>query len=196
MIDAAYRVLRSGDGSAPLSRILREAGLSTRAFYRHFQSKDDLLIAMFDAEGERTADVLAARLTGVDDPQLALATWIDQNLAVFLEPRRARRTRVMLSAEMRRVAGYDAALDRNHERLRVSLLRILREGRARGVFAHTDPDRDAGTILDIVQRSGLDRGARSVPGDRDAEAVTRHVVDFVGRALGTTIPAAPAAVDG
>ncbi|WP_181779572.1 TetR/AcrR family transcriptional regulator [Pseudonocardia pini] len=151
---------------------------------------------MFDAEGERTADVLAARLTGVDDPQLALATWIDQNLAVFLEPRRARRTRVMLSAEMRRVAGYDAALDRNHERLRVSLLRILREGRARGVFAHTDPDRDAGTILDIVQRSGLDRGARSVPGDRDAEAVTRHVVDFVGRALGTTIPAAPAAVDG
>ena len=47
IIDAAYGCL-SEPHSGPISvaAILERAGLSTRAFYRHFASKDELFLAM------------------------------------------------------------------------------------------------------------------------------------------------------
>jgi AcrR family transcriptional regulator len=47
IINAAYRCLAAAAG-APVSitDILEEAGLPTRAFYRHFESKDALLLSM------------------------------------------------------------------------------------------------------------------------------------------------------
>ena len=46
---AALRVMRvNGYAEAQISDILAEAGLGTRAFYRHFSSKDDLVIALFE----------------------------------------------------------------------------------------------------------------------------------------------------
>ncbi|WP_242419241.1 helix-turn-helix domain-containing protein, partial [Frankia sp. CpI1-P] len=54
MIRAAYRVLaRADSGSVTVSEILTEAQLSTRSFYRHFKSKDQLLLSMFEEESER-----------------------------------------------------------------------------------------------------------------------------------------------
>ena len=42
--------------SATVQDILDEAGLSTRAFYRHFGSKDDLFHALFRREAELVAE--------------------------------------------------------------------------------------------------------------------------------------------
>ena len=48
IIEAAYRCLvDSGGGGLSVTGVLNAAGLSTRAFYRHFDSKDALLLAMF-----------------------------------------------------------------------------------------------------------------------------------------------------
>lgn len=47
IIEATYRVVaESGTVDPGMREILREAGLSTQAFYRHFASKDELLLAM------------------------------------------------------------------------------------------------------------------------------------------------------
>ena len=44
-----------GTGAAGLTvaEVLAEAGLSTRAFYRHFRSKDELVLAVFEQEAQR-----------------------------------------------------------------------------------------------------------------------------------------------
>ena len=59
IIDAAYGCLyEPHSGPIPVAAILERAGLSTRAFYRHFSSKDELFLAMLRQE----ADALAGRL--------------------------------------------------------------------------------------------------------------------------------------
>ena len=53
IIDAAYDCLSEPhSGPIPVAAILERAGLSTRAFYRHFASKDELFLAMLRQEGE------------------------------------------------------------------------------------------------------------------------------------------------
>ncbi|WP_235488665.1 helix-turn-helix domain-containing protein, partial [Frankia sp. AvcI1] len=77
MIRAAYRVLaRADSGSVTVSEILTEAQLSTRAFYRHFTSKDQLLLAMFEEESERATAQLTQRLASTPDPYTAVGAWI------------------------------------------------------------------------------------------------------------------------
>ncbi|MCW2688232.1 MAG: betI 13, partial [Mycobacterium sp.] len=48
IIEAAYACLSAPhEGPVPVAAILEEAGVSTRAFYRHFGSKDEMFLAMF-----------------------------------------------------------------------------------------------------------------------------------------------------
>ena len=59
IIEAAYMCLSEPhSGPIPVAAILQRARVSTRAFYRHFESKDELFLAMLRAE----TDALAARL--------------------------------------------------------------------------------------------------------------------------------------
>ena len=59
IIDAAYSCLSSPhEGPVSVAAILAGAGLSTRAFYRHFTSKDELFLAML----KRDSDAVAGRL--------------------------------------------------------------------------------------------------------------------------------------
>ncbi len=47
IVDAAYGCLSEPhSGPIPVAAILQRAGVSTRAFYRHFESKDELFLAM------------------------------------------------------------------------------------------------------------------------------------------------------
>src|SRR6202050_5878896 len=53
LLDAALAVMgRNGYVDAAVADILREADLSTRSFYRHFESKDQLLCALYRREAE------------------------------------------------------------------------------------------------------------------------------------------------
>ena len=64
LLVAAGRKLLHRDGAADMTiaDVLSEAGLSTRAFYRHFASKSDLLLAIYDHEVERYRPLLQRRL--------------------------------------------------------------------------------------------------------------------------------------
>ena len=56
LLDAAMEVMgRNGYVDASVADILREANLSTRSFYRHFESKDQLLCALYRHEAENAA---------------------------------------------------------------------------------------------------------------------------------------------
>src|SRR5262245_51706000 len=97
-MDAAMRVLqREGGGNALVAQILEEAGLSTRAFYRHFTSKDELLCALYRRDAESVARYIARRVTAAPTPRDAVDAWIRAVLSIAFDPYRRRRA-VLINA--------------------------------------------------------------------------------------------------
>ena len=63
-MDAGMVVMRlhGTSGRPTVAEIVREAGLSNQAFYRHFASKDDLVTAIVDAGARRLAAYVERRV--------------------------------------------------------------------------------------------------------------------------------------
>ena len=107
LVEAGLAVLRRhGAAGLTVAEVLAEAGLSTRAFYRHFQSKDELVLAVFEQEAQRRYAGLEAQLATAASPRAALETWVDEMLALGFEPRRSRRTKVLAAEGARAQADF------------------------------------------------------------------------------------------
>ncbi|HET6950053.1 MAG TPA: TetR/AcrR family transcriptional regulator [Acidimicrobiales bacterium] len=183
LLDAAFEVIRAkGYGAATVADILGEAGLSTRSFYRHYASKDDLLHALFRRDAERFAEVVRARVQAETDPVRALDVWIDEILGFGFERTRTKRAAVIGSATAEGTLPPEE-LRRALQLLVEPLATVLATGRADGSFPAADPERDAALVSTVVwETSGRMREASS----RAAKAELREgVVSFVHRALGT-----------
>jgi AcrR family transcriptional regulator len=94
LIDAAFSVMRAtGDIDPQVRDIVKTAGLSNQAFYRHFASKDALLMAVL-ADGQRQlVDYLLARVRSTSDPESQVRRWIEGVLAQARNPAAAEATR-------------------------------------------------------------------------------------------------------
>ena len=189
LMDAALHVMRrNGFQGASVQDILDRAGLSTRAFYRQFRSKDDLLLAMFrtasDPDVARVERVVAEAPTALD----AVCAWIDEMVAVAFDPRRVRRL-VVFNAVARQAHGYEDEEASLRSRLIAPLLRALCRGSEDGTFPATEPVTDASTVFDLVW-SVAHPVRRTASTDRGAAA--RQVLRFCLPALGVVpVPAAP-----
>ncbi len=183
IIDAAYTCLSEPhSGPIPVAAILERAGLSTRAFYRHFESKDELFLAMLRQEADALADRLdriADELPG--DPRKQLMAWVEMMFALAHEPRLRMHLTVIDSDEVRAAKGYRDTRERLHADRERSLERILQRGRDDGSFPLTDPQRDAVAISAVISRELT----ISAPGDEKELLEARaRVIDFALRALG------------
>src|SRR3984957_12107357 len=107
LFDAALAVMqRNGYTDAAVADILAEAGMSTRSFYRHFQSKDQLLCALYRHEAEQVAERLTARVAEVTSPLAALDGWIEEIMSLGYNQRKAARVAVLGSPGAMRAEGY------------------------------------------------------------------------------------------
>jgi len=182
----AYELIqRDGSKETSVHDVLRAAGLSTRAFYRHFRSKDELVLEMYRVDCARVNATVAAAVESAPDPLAALEAWIDQHLAVVYDARRLRHAVVLSSAEVSSAEGYTEVKNAGLADQRASLVALLHDGRAQGVFPHADPETDAVAIQAVV---GAHMRARL---DRDPAALTRadareHTVELFRRALGAS----------
>jgi AcrR family transcriptional regulator len=96
LVEGAIAVMgRDGAEQLTVAEVLREAGLSTRAFYRHFTSKDELVLAVYERDAGATRERLRERMAAARSFRAALELWIDETLALGFDARRARRTRVL-----------------------------------------------------------------------------------------------------
>jgi len=184
ILDAALVVMRrNGYAAASVADILDAAGLSTRAFYRHFGSKDALLRAMY----RRDADAVAAELREATEvaagPVAALEAWLDGFLALFFDPRRVERAAVMTSEGTRRAAGYHEEEQRAEAAIVAPLVEVLRRGHESGVLTSPTPERDAYAIYAVAASASGTR--RTVGTGRfDRAAARAHVMRFCWPGLG------------
>jgi AcrR family transcriptional regulator len=176
LVDATYRVVEHTGSLDPTVReILRESGLSNQAFYRHFRSKDELLVALLDDGRRRMADYLRRRIAGAEDTAGKVTAWIEGVLAQAGDPVAAARTRPFLAHQDRLAELFPAEQRSSAEAMRAPLEEVLRAA------GFADPAGDALTVYRLTLSCLHDHlRARTAP----APDETAHLVRFACRGLG------------
>lgn len=153
LVDATYRVIEHTGSVDPTVRdILREAGLSTQAFYRHFRSKDELLLVLLDDGRRRLVDYLGKRMAKHTAPEAQLRAYVEGVMAQAADETAAQRTRPFVVQQDRLADRFADAQRRSVAQLVELLHPPLRELRvlARG-SAPTGAEPRAGSDADDQQ---------------------------------------------
>jgi AcrR family transcriptional regulator len=185
LLDAAMVVMgRNGYVDASVADILSEADLSTRSFYRHFESKDQLLCALYRREAENAATRLNAKVNAAPSPRAALDAWIDEILSLGENRAKAARVRVLGSPGAMRAEGYAEEMRHASKLLMAPLEALLAAGAADGSFPLADPSADADLIRSVVWvAAGLTLSSDGATSPSDTALQVRS---FCARALGAT----------
>jgi AcrR family transcriptional regulator len=144
LVDAAYAVMRrTGTCDPRVGDIVAEAGLSNQAFYRHFQGKDELLLAVLDDGRRRLVGYLEHRLGRAAPGEAQVREWVRGVMEQARNPEAAGNTRPF---------AIDAArlADRFPEEMAASRELVLAPLRAAVGAAGGDPRRDADAIYHLV----------------------------------------------
>jgi AcrR family transcriptional regulator len=152
---AAAEKLLAGGGYEGLrvDDVLHEAGLSTRAFYRHFRGKSELFLALFDREAALAGDRLRRRVASARTPAAKVEAWVVATLALAYDVRLARRTRVFLVERQVIAAEFPDDVIRCVRKQLAPLEAAIDDGRRSGAFPAAEPTRDALAIHHLC--SGL-----------------------------------------
>jgi AcrR family transcriptional regulator len=182
LIHAAWDVLgRTGFEGFKVASVIRAAGSSTKAFYRHFASKDAMLLALLVDETERASARFAARMATTSSPTEAVEMWISTMIGAAGRPDLAARAR--LFASLSQVSSnFPDQVRRTRQPMLAPLLEALAAGRASGAMPLADPPADARLIMSLcggVLRDLLDGTASGNVEDSIAETQS-----FVLRSLG------------
>jgi AcrR family transcriptional regulator len=144
LIDAGYTVMRrTGTLDPRVNDIVREAGLSNQAFYRHFRGKDELLVAILDDGQRRLVNYLEHRMAAADHGEGRVRAWVDGVQEQARNPDAADNTRPFAINSARLADRFPDEVARSRE----LLLRPLREAVA---DAGGDPQRDADAIYHLA----------------------------------------------
>lgn len=158
IVKAAHRLIGAGSRPASIEDILRLAGVNRRIFYRHFASKDDLVLAMQAQAGESVLRRLRAVTAAAADPSSAVVAWIEEYLGIGWDERRARDGQTFLSSEAGLTADMAGALEETYTRHRRVLADVLDRGRRDGSLHCERPESVAFAIHAVVLRHLETRG--------------------------------------
>ena len=186
-IAACVKVMtRTGDFSPRVKEVIDEAGLSNQAFYRHFTSKEDLLLAVIDA-GTRDLDAyLRRRMSAASDPIGRIRAWAAGFAAQAISPEAAAATRPFMIPSARLADRFPESVRANEEQLTASLIEALAEAVESGaVREDIDPVEDARFIYDLC-KEWLQRQltAPELPAPAEARKSARRLEAFVVAAIG------------
>jgi len=171
MIDRGYQQVTVAD-------VLDRAGLSTRSFYRHFESKDRLLADLLRREVDSVSRELDRAVADGATPADSVHAWIDTFLDTFFEPRRAIRSSAFTTGDVLTASALRDQLDEIRSTLCRSLVEALAAGHATGALTSPLPALDAACIFGL-----LTSAVQTHP--RPSRTTTRHrILGFVDPALG------------
>jgi AcrR family transcriptional regulator len=128
LIDAAFSVMEgSGDIDPQVRDIVKAAGLSNQAFYRHFASKDALLLAVL-ADGQRQlVAYLDRRVRAARNPTAKVRAWIEGVMAQAIDTRAAHATRPFALNGARLADRFPADLAAGRAELVATLAPAIRD---------------------------------------------------------------------
>lgn len=189
ILAAASTTLREqGVRGLSIEAVLTRAGLSTRAFYRHFSSKDELVAAVFLETARVEKQRLQRRMTDTTTEIEAVAAWIDGRLDLAFDASiGADLRRLSLEAQSQTFAS-PGLIRPAYAEILAPLRDALQRGLHSGIFHHIAPAIDAQFIHGVVW-AAIDR--QWTTGDCDRDDLRRRCLRFCLRGLGV----APEAIE-
>jgi AcrR family transcriptional regulator len=179
---AAARALAAETGSSAFTvqQVVARSGQSLKSFYRHFESKDDLLLALLEEDIAVGALFLGELVSAHDDPVERVRTWFT-GLFDLLAAGEQAYVSVLVREHQRLSESRPDELDRAVAPFIDLLADELERGVADGTVRAPEPRRDARLMLHLVLGSihelvlGRD--------DRRPDEVGAYVWDFCRRSL-------------
>lgn len=179
ILDATYAVIaRTGSFDPKLRDVLRQSGLSTQGFYKHFRSKDELMLVLLDDGRRRLVGYLSHRMEKKRSPAEKIGAWIEGVLNQAEDPDVASRTRPFLAHQDRLAEQFP-----EEQQQSVDLLIDLLTEQIAGMSGRSRAParRDANAIYQLAFGTlhwHLSHGTTPSPSDLD------HVVKFSLRGIG------------
>ncbi len=150
LIQASLALIReTGQLEPRVSEIVRAAGLSNQAFYRHFRSKDELLVAVLDKGIRLLGSYLRHRMERVATPEQKIRRWISGMLEQALNPRAAAATRPFAVSRARLLKLFPDEVEESERQLTAMLRSAIQAAVAAGELPHADPERDTKALYDL-----------------------------------------------
>jgi len=170
LVDAGYAVMRRTGSLEPrVNDIVREAGLSNQAFYRHFRSKDELLVAILDDGRRQLVTYLEHRMAGATTAEARVRAWVRGVMEQARNAAAAENTRPFAINSARLADQFPDEVARSRELLMAPLRAAVAE-------AGGDPQRDADAVYHLViGRMNDALVARQPPSRADVD----HLEQFV-----------------
>jgi AcrR family transcriptional regulator len=171
ILSVALEIVRDdGVRGLGIAQVLDRAQLGTRAFYRHFDSKDQLVAAMFAEMARVEMQRLEAKMAGAD-PVRAVAAWIDGRLDLAFDAGLESDLRQMSLEAQSQMFASPKLIAPAYAEILGPLVDQINRGAAMGLFADVDPTAEALSIQGVVwahveRQWATGTGARSDVGER------------------------------
>jgi AcrR family transcriptional regulator len=135
LLDAALTVMRRDDTIEPrVTDIVRTAGLSNQAFYRHFRGKDELLVALLEDGRQRLLATIERRMARADGAADQVRAWVEAVLAQARDPEAAAATRPFAINGDRLAVEFPEDTRRSRDRLIDPLREVVGDHEALAVY--------------------------------------------------------------
>jgi AcrR family transcriptional regulator len=171
VLEATYDLIeRSGNVDPSLRDILAATGLSTQAFYRYFQSKDELFLLLLDDGRRRLVASLERRMQRASTPATRVRAWVEGVLAQASDSRAAGRTKPFVTDQDRLVETFPI-----EQQASVDLLVDLLAGAIVALHGSANARDDAVVVYRAVFATLREH---LIQGTRPTTAETDHLVHF------------------
>lgn len=182
LVEATYRVIeRAGSVNPKIREILTEAGVSTQVFYRHFQSKDELMLVLLDDGRRRLAAYLEHQMSKAKDPLEEVRAWVEGTLNQARDPKAAARTRPFARSLGHLQEQYPGEHRESVELLESLLRGAIERAVEAGQATSANPAYDA-TLVYLTTHGLMDRHLRELTTPSKAEI--QRVATFALRGIG------------
>jgi AcrR family transcriptional regulator len=176
LVAASFALIaETGSLEPSVAAIVRRAGLSNQAFYRHFESKDELLLSVLDEGFRLLAGYLAHRVAGAADPRAKIRAWIAGVLEQALQGDAAAATRPFAISRARLAELFPDEVEASERELTRPLREAIAAAVADGTLPGADPERDTDAIYTLAMGWVQRRLSQREPARREE---AEHLIGF------------------
>jgi AcrR family transcriptional regulator len=183
MTAAADSVREQGVRGLSIATVLDRVQLGTRAFYRHFESKDHLVAAVFLEMAQAEKRRLKRKMDSAATAVLAVAAWIDGRLDLAFDETIRSDLRYLSSEAQSQMFASPSLVQPAYAEMLEPLVEAITRGLDSGEFHDIDPVAAAQSIHGVVWAGTEQQWAT---GDCDRAATRESIVRFCLRGLGVT----------
>jgi AcrR family transcriptional regulator len=189
LLDSAEVILaRAGGRGFKVESVLRHAQLSTRSFYRHFRTKNDLFVALIVRDMTRLTEQFVALTERPQPASIAVAEYVHLIVDFAYGDGPAHTVPVYTTIWHELRAEYPQLFDGVEGRLLAPLVTLLQRGLDDGEFPTCVPEDDAYAIRAITSWRTMEQVAPTRPRREVEASILRIAARLTG---GTFVPFTP-----